>query len=184
MNYVKVNTDGSKVYPYYLWQLRTDFPTTSFPQPYEVAPLADFGVFPVTPSSPPSYNRPTQKLVEQTPVLTNGVYTQVWSVQPLSAQEQQTVAAQIQAEIVAATQSRLDTFARTRNYDGILSLCTYATSPTQKFADEGQYGITARDATWAKLYEILAEVQAGTRPMPSSYADIEPDLPPLVWPTS
>lgn len=89
----------------------------------------------------------------------------------------------IQAEVVAATQARLDAFARTRNYDGILSLCTYATSPTAKFAAEGQYGVEARDATWAKLYEMLDEVQAGTRPMPSGFADVEPELPDLTWPT-
>ena len=89
---------------------------------------------------------------------------------------------QIQSEIVTATQKRLDDFAKTRNYDGILSLATYATSTVPKFQAEGQYGVEARDATWSKLYEILAEVEAGTRPMPSSYADIEFELPPLVWP--
>jgi hypothetical protein len=89
---------------------------------------------------------------------------------------------QIQSEIVAATQQRLDTFAQTRNYDGVLSLCTYASSPNPKFQAEGQYGVEARDATWSKLLEILAEVEAGTRPMPTGYADIESELPPLVWP--
>lgn len=89
---------------------------------------------------------------------------------------------QLQAEIVVATQRRLDAFARTRNYDGILSACTYATSSVAKFATEGQYCVTARDATWAKLYEMLAEVQAGTRPVPSGYPDIEPELPALDWP--
>lgn len=89
---------------------------------------------------------------------------------------------EIQASIVSATQQRLDDFARTRNYDGILSLCTYATSAVPKFQAEGQYGVTARDATWATLYQILAEVEAGTRPVPSGYADIEPDLPALAWP--
>ena len=89
----------------------------------------------------------------------------------------------VQAEIVTATQQRLDDFARTRNYDGILSLCTYATSTVQKFQAEGQYGVTARDATWAKLYEMLAQVEAGTRPVPGGYADIEPELPVLAWPT-
>ena len=74
-------------------------------------------------------------------------------------------------------------FARTRNYDGILSACTYATSPTPKFQTEGQYCVVARDATWARLYEILGEVEAGTRPVPSGYADIAPELPVLVWPT-
>lgn len=89
---------------------------------------------------------------------------------------------QIQAEIVAATQIRLDDFARSRGYDSCLSACTYATSPTPRFAAEGQYCVAARDATWAKLYEILDEVLAGARPMPSGYADIETELPALVWP--
>lgn len=88
----------------------------------------------------------------------------------------------LQKNIVEATQQRLDDFARTRNYDGILSLCTYATSTNAKFQAEGQYGVEARDATWAKLYEILAEVEAGTRPVPTGYAEIEPELPALVWP--
>ena len=89
---------------------------------------------------------------------------------------------ELQSEIVSAAQQRLDDFARTRNYDGILSLCTYATSTVPKFQTEGKYGVTARDATWATLYEMLAEVEAGTRPVPSGYADIEPDLPALAWP--
>ena len=89
---------------------------------------------------------------------------------------------QIQDEIVTATQQRLDTFAKTRLYDGVLSLCTYASSANPKFMQEGQYGVEARDTTWATLYEIMEEVQAGTRPMPSGYADIEAELPPLVWP--
>ena len=89
---------------------------------------------------------------------------------------------EIRAEIVAATQQRLDTFAQSRGYDGILSACTYATSPTPRFAAEGQYCVEARDATWARLYEMLGEVLAGTRPMPSGFADVEPELPALSWP--
>jgi hypothetical protein len=88
----------------------------------------------------------------------------------------------LQASVVEQTQARLDTFAATRNYAGILSLCTYATSTNAKFQAEGQYGVEARDETWAKLYEILAEVEAGTRPVPIGYAEIEPELPVLVWP--
>ena len=79
-------------------------------------------------------------------------------------------------------QKRLDDFARTRNYDGILSLCTYATSVIPKFKLEGQYGVEVRDATWAKLYTILTEVEAGVRPVPGSFSDIEPELPALAWP--
>ena len=88
----------------------------------------------------------------------------------------------IKEQIIAATQNRLDQFAQTRGYDNILSACTYATSPTAKFSSEGQYCVVQRDATWAKLLEILADVETGIRPLPDSYQEIEPELPPLVWP--
>lgn len=88
----------------------------------------------------------------------------------------------VQEQIVTATQQRLDDFARTRNYDGILSACTYATSTVPKFKTEGQYCVEARDETWAKLYEIMDEVQSGVRPPPTGYDDIEPELPVLEWP--
>lgn len=89
---------------------------------------------------------------------------------------------QITAKFTAAIQQRLDDFARTRNYDSILSACTYATSSVPKFKTEGQACVNLRDATWAAAYTILANVQAGKRPMPTSIADIEADLPAAVWP--
>lgn len=88
----------------------------------------------------------------------------------------------IRAEIVQATQARLDAFARTRNYDDIKSASDYAGCSVPKFASEGTYCRDARAETWAKLYEMLAEVEAGTRPMPAGFADVEAELPALVWP--
>ena len=84
--------------------------------------------------------------------------------------------------IVNATQLRLDGFAQTRNYDSILSACSYATSKTVKFQVEGQYCVEIREATWNKLYEILAEVKSGIRVAPISFTDIEAELPALAWP--
>lgn len=81
----------------------------------------------------------------------------------------------------AEMQKRLDDFARTRNYDGILSAATYATSSVPKFAAEGQYAVEARDATWAKGYEILAAVEAGTRAAPT-LDELAAELPALAWP--
>lgn len=89
---------------------------------------------------------------------------------------------EVQAEIIAATQARLDAFARTRNYDDIKSACTYAGCSVPKFNTEGSYCQDRRAETWAKLYEMLAEVTAGTRPMPTGFSDVEPELPALVWP--
>lgn len=85
-------------------------------------------------------------------------------------------------DITFATQLRLDTFAQTRNYDGILSLCTYANSPNETFRIEGEYGLIVRDATWSKLYQVLSEVEAGQRPKPTGFQDIESELPVLSWP--
>lgn len=130
----------------------------------------------------PTFNVLTQKAIEGYPVKQGDFWVQTWLIVDLTAEEQAAQAQAIQSSIVQATQDRLDTFARTRNYDGILSLCTYATSSVPKFAAEGQYGIDARDNTWATLYQILDEVQAGIRPAPSGYADIEPQLPVLQWP--
>lgn len=79
-------------------------------------------------------------------------------------------------------QQRLDAFAATRGYDGILSACTYVTSSVPQFAAEAQYAVQARDATWATAYQILAEVQAGTRPAPEDANALVALLPPLQWP--
>jgi len=85
------------------------------------------------------------------------------------------------AEYKDAVQKHLDDFARTRDYDNILSAATYATSTNPKFAVEGQYAAEARDATWGKLYEVLAAVEAGSRPMPT-LDELLAELPVLAWP--
>jgi hypothetical protein len=163
-------------------EIRSAFPNTSFPSVMSEEDIESVGVMPVTATAQPVFDRRIEKVVELTPAQVAGTWTQQWSVVPLDEVEQSAMAAQIQSEIVTATQNRLDDFARTRNYDGVLSLCTYATSTNSKFKSEGEYGVEARDATWATLYEIMTEVEAGTRPMPSGYADIEAELPALVWP--
>lgn len=170
-------------YPYSHEKLRRDNPQTSFPKNPADELLASYNVFPVAPTEQPRFDPMTQRLTEGTPVLQAGEWVQVWNVTPLSAEEVAQQQLALQDAIVAQTQQRLDDFARTRNYDGILSACTYATSTVPKFAAEGQYAVEVRDATWAKLYAMLAEVEAGTRLAPTGFADIEAELPQLQWPT-
>ena len=80
-----------------------------------------------------------------------------------------------------AIQAHLDRFAQTRNYDGIMSAATYATSTVPKFRAEGQYAVQARDLTWAKGYEIMGAVMSGARPMPT-LEEVIAELPELKWP--
>lgn len=180
MAYIKIET---LQYPVSEQDIRNEYPNTSFAVPF--SPPEGFS--PVLLSPAPSYDGVTQGYREVAPQQDSmGNWMQTFEVYDLDPEQ----AAANQAEqqkrlmdsIVQETQKRLDDFAKTRNYDGILSLCTYATSTVPKFQTEGQYGVTARDATWDKLYQIMAEVGAGTRPMPTGYADIEAELPTLQWP--
>jgi hypothetical protein len=172
----------AETYPYSIGQLRKDNPQTSFPKNPSDAMLASYNVFPVTAAERPAYDAITHGVREITPLRTGSTWTQAWEVYALSADEIAQNLQDLKDQIARDTQRHLDDFAKTRNYDGMLSLCTYATSTNPTFAAEGQYGVESRDATWAALYAMLAEVEAGTRPVPSGFADIEPELPALVWP--
>lgn len=84
---------------------------------------------------------------------------------------------QIRDDIVFAVETQLNAFAATRGYDSILSACSYKDSAIPQFAADGAYCVELRDQTWAKLYDILADVEAGKRPMPASFDDIAAELP-------
>lgn len=203
MRYAKIIDGAVAQYPITGTDIVRQNPNTSFPAG-EFTPqmMADYGCLPVRSVDQPAFNAQIERVQEGTPVLQQArnpdgtfksddpvtpsneawEWVQTWEVVALTEEEMQQRAQQLQAEIVAQVQKRLDDFARTRNYDGILSAATYATSTVPKFAAEGQYAVEARDLTWATLYQVLAEVQAGTRPVPSGYADIESELPELIWP--
>lgn len=89
---------------------------------------------------------------------------------------------QLSVLLVGQLQDALDAFAQTRNYDNMLSACTYASSTVAKFKSEGQACVNLRDATWAAAYALLEDVRAGRRPVPNGLADIQADLPALEWP--
>lgn len=165
---------------------RAMHPRTSFPRVLTTEIFSDFGADPVLESPAPAVTQYQSAMRAGVAQDALGNWVQAWTVRDWSAEEiqaaEQQKAASVQAEVVAKTQERLDAFAKSRNYDGILSACTYASSTVPKFQAEGQYCVNARDNTWSALYVILADVQAGARTMPRSYADIEPELPALVWP--
>jgi hypothetical protein len=88
--------------------------------------------------------------------------------------------AQVEASLVAALQELLDTTAQARGYDGILSLCSYATSTSPKFGAEGKAGVAWRDAVWAAGYAIMADVQAGKISVPTA-PQLVASMPNMVW---
>lgn len=79
-----------------------------------------------------------------------------------------------------AVQTHLDTKAQERNYDNIVSACSYAGAPNP-FQNEGTAFVQWRGAVWAKCYQVMADVQNGIRPAPTIDGLIA-ELPALVLP--
>jgi hypothetical protein len=90
--------------------------------------------------------------------------------------------AQIEAQKVAVVQKHMDDAARALRYDSIANAVTYAEeSSVPKFQAEGQAFRAWRSMVWDKCYSILAEVQAGTRDIPTD-EELIAELPALQLP--
>ncbi len=72
-----------------------------------------------------------------------------------------------QATLAAAVQGHLDATARAKGYDSALSCVTYINSTVPQYKAEATAMRDWRDAVWLRCYEVLAEVQAGARAVPT-----------------
>lgn len=84
----------------------------------------------------------------------------------------------VQASLTFAVQQYLDSKAKERGYDSILSACSYAAA-VNSYQAEGQKFVAWRAACWDRCYQLLSEVQAGTRAIPTE-AELLTELPVLV----
>lgn len=96
-------------------------------------------------------------------------------------EKQNRAKAEIKERFVQTAQKHLDTTAQEREYDGILSLCTYATSLNDKFRAEGQAAVEWRDQVWEFCYQELTDVEAGIKEVPSEDEFLS-RLPSFTWP--
>lgn len=169
-------------YPYTVTDLKRAHPSVSFPAAPSDTVLETYGMYRVFELDRPEVST-AQVAEKNTPVFNASAqrWEQPWLVREKTVQEVEQEQQQTIDGIVAAVQEILDTFAKARNYDGILSLCTYASSTVPKFQSEGKLGVEARDNLWTRLYEIFDEVKTGARPMPAGITDIVADLPIPVW---
>lgn len=122
------------------------------------------------------HTRPARHMTKPGPLPEGALLERPAAPEPTPEEQQATM----QAEFTDAVQRRLDEFAQTRGYDGIMSACTYATSTVERFRREGERAVMLRDATWAACYAILADVLAGERPVPT-LEEVLAELPPLTW---
>lgn len=89
--------------------------------------------------------------------------------------------ASAQAQLTVAVQAYLDATARARSYDSALSCVSYIDSTVAVYRAESAAMRDWRDAVWQRCYELLAEVQAGTRPIPTE-SELIALLPTIIWP--
>jgi hypothetical protein len=105
-----------------------------------------------------------------------------WVTDPAKVQAKQVAQAKaLQVALGAAIQRLLDATAQARGYDHMLSLCSYAESTNARFKAEALAGMAWRDAVWAKAGQVLDQVQAGTRAVPTE-AELLGQLPAISWP--
>jgi hypothetical protein len=109
MTYALIQNGAVAQYPYSFALLRKDNPQVSYPRDPSDARLAEFGVFVVAPSAKPAHDPITKNVLEATPVLVGGVWTQAWSIIDASAEE---IAARQSAAALMADRAaaKADTF--------------------------------------------------------------------------
>ena len=84
--YVKLLNNTPNKFPYNLGELKKENPNTSFPNPMSNSTLADFDVYPVTPTTAPAFDNTTHRLrnwVENT----NQEWRQTWTIQQLPEEQ-------------------------------------------------------------------------------------------------
>ncbi len=90
MSYVKLAKNGTvEQWPYREDDLRNQNRNTSFPiQAIKIQSVRDiFGIKEIKAVEKPSYTESTQRVIEQIPVLDNGLWTQVWEVKEKTSAE-------------------------------------------------------------------------------------------------
>lgn len=73
----------------------------------------------------------------------------------------------LEEQYTAQVQEMLDKAAQELGYDSCLSVCSYIDTGVAKFDTEGAQFRRWRSAIWGRGYELLDEVKAGTRDVPT-----------------
>jgi len=181
--YVKANNNIAEIYPYSIGDLRRDNPNTSFPKNPSNELLAEWGVFPVSVVNDPDHNALTHKIVtDKLPTYINGAWILAKSAVEMDLQEKLDYRNKIVRKYELAVQKFMNEKVAERQYDSMISAATYATSTNPKYGPEGQACVNWRDSVWDKCYEVLGEVDAGTR-QPPTIDELIAELPALTWPS-
>lgn len=86
----------------------------------------------------------------------------------------------LQQQYTDFVQKLMDKTVQARGYDDVFTCISYVNSTDDTFKAEANAVLQWRDLVWRKCYEILADVEAGKRTVPSE-AELLAELPKLEW---
>jgi hypothetical protein len=139
------------------------FPNVSFPASgLDPEWMKEQGVVPVTYFK--EYDRATQRLTSVDPYI-EGESVFAVTVEALSAEEVTALADAAKTTLLKqyemATQAKLDSVAKEKDYNSIEDAASYANSTNTTWAAEAQAAIAWRDAVWADYYDLVEKVNVG-----------------------
>lgn len=176
MSYIREIEGDSPIYPYALQRLPRDFPNVSFMQPFEANDLLHFGVFAVEQTAQPAFNPLTQRVAEVAPVGRR----QTWAVIDLTADELPAAVQKFIKPYQDAMDALFDRTAQAKQYDD-RKTCALRAGYVGPFQTEGTAFAQWMDGCYALGYQIIEEVKAGQREIPS-VGEFLALLPVMTWP--
>jgi hypothetical protein len=87
-------------------------------------------------------------------------------------------AEQVISRLERSLDAHIDAVANSYRYESIRTMVTYATSDHPTFGPEGRAAVKFRDAVYAYGIQVIADVEAGNRPIPTE-AELIAELPPI-----
>lgn len=166
------------------WEVRNACPNISFPASITDQMITDAG-FEAVMQVTPTYDPITQSATETAPVKTNGIWTCEWTVVALTPEEVAAKKAESFTQAVTAFDTaltdHLDNTAKSKRYDNRIT-CMVRAGFAGPFQAEAIVFASWADTCNILAYQMLAQVQAGTQPMPASPQAFIATLPEIVWP--
>lgn len=86
----------------------------------------------------------------------------------------------LQAKYTRLVQDYMDKAVQARGYDDVFTCISYVDSTDEIFKREANIVLAWRDKVWRLCYDVLAEVNAGKRAVPSE-SELLAMLPKLEW---
>ena len=191
--YAKIENGLPVEWPVREFQIRNSV-SASLPVTLKPEDVAEYGFEPYAESDKPVFNELVEKVEERVPAKQGSTWVQSWEIIQLydQAKREQVLAddaakkeAEAQQALIdqynAALDKHLDTTAQSKRYTDRFT-CAIRAGFQGPYQPEGLAFGQWMDTCNQLAYQMLAEIEAGTRPMFASTDEFIAALPTMVWP--